>query len=343
VVTMTHFGYVKRLPKATYRAQRRGGKGITATTTREEDYVDQLFVTSTHDMLLFFTNRGRVYSLNCYEVPEAGRTARGTAIVNLLELTGGEKVTAMLPISDASISGHYLVMATREGVIKRTALEEFINLRRTGLIAITPRDEDELISVALTDGKQELLLGTRHGMAIRFSESDVRAMGRQAQGVRSIDRGAGGSGVDMSVVEEGALVLSITENGFGKRTEIEEYRLQSRAGKGIKAMNLTDKTGPLVGQLLVHEGEDILIITDDGTIIRTDAGSISTLSRNTQGVRLMRVGDGAKVVGVARAEAEEDAVEDATICEDAADDDHSDALARFVEDSDTHPEPGNDE
>ena len=304
VVTMTHYGYVKRLPKTTYRAQRRGGKGVIATTTREEDFVEQMYVTSTHDPILFFTNRGRVYQMNCYEIPEAGRTARGTAIVNLLQLSPGEKVTTMLPFPAEKSEGTYLVMATRKGTIKRTELSEFMNLRRAGLIAIVLRDDDELIGVRRTEGDSDILVGTRDGMSIRFHESDMRPMGRSAMGVRSIDLDEGDEVIDVAFVEEGAQVLSITENGYGKRTDIDEYRLQQRGGKGIKAMNLTEKTGNLAAQLLVHDGEDLLLITSDGTVIRTPVNSISVLSRNTQGVRLMRVGEDSKVVCVARAEPE---------------------------------------
>ena len=304
VVTMTHYGYVKRLPKTTYRAQRRGGKGVIATTTREEDFVEQMYVTSTHDPILFFTNRGRVYQMNCYEIPEAGRTARGTAIVNLLQLSPGEKVTTMLPFPAEKSEGTYLVMATRKGTIKRTELSEFMNLRRAGLIAIVLRDDDELIGVRRTEGDSDILVGTRDGMSIRFHESDMRPMGRSAMGVRSIDLDEGDEVIDVAFVEEGAQVLSITENGYGKRTDIEEYRLQQRGGKGIKAMNLTEKTGMLAAQLLVHDDEDLLLITSDGTVIRTPVNSISVLGRNTQGVRLMRVGEDSKVVCVARAEPE---------------------------------------
>ena len=304
VVTLTHYGYVKRLPKTTYRAQKRGGKGIVGATTREEDFVEQMYVVSTHDPLMFFTNRGRVYQLNCYQIPEAGRTARGTAIVNLLQLDAGEKVTAMLPVPAEKVAGHYLIMATKKGVIKRTELSEFTNLRKAGLIALVLREDDELIRVALTDGSYEVLLGTRDGMAIRFPETDMRPMGRNAMGVKSMDLTGDDEVVDMCPVFEDMKVLSITEAGYGKRTDIDEYRVQSRGGKGIKAMNLTEKTGLLTCQLLVHEAEDILLITDDGTVIRTPVESISTLGRNTQGVRLMRVAEGSKVVGVARAEAD---------------------------------------
>ncbi len=316
VVTLTHYGYVKRLPKATYRAQKRGGKGITGATTREEDFVEQLYVTSTHEPIMFFTSRGRVYEKRCYEIPEAGRTARGTAIVNLLQLEGGEKVTAMLPVPEEKVEGHYLIMATKNGLIKRTELSEFQNLRKNGLIAIVLREDDDLIGVALTDGEREVLLGTEQGMAIRFAENDMRAIGRAAMGVKSIELDDGDRVVAMTIVEEGAEVLSLTQLGYGKRTEIDEYRIQSRAGKGIKAMNLTDKTGLLAGQLLVHEGEDLLLITDDGIIIRTPVSAISVQGRNTQGVRIMRVEEGARVVCVARAEPEDD--EDLEILEDAA-------------------------
>ncbi|MBQ3305779.1 MAG: DNA gyrase subunit A [Clostridia bacterium] len=310
VVTLTHYGYVKRLPKATYRAQKRGGKGIVGTTTREEDFVEQMYVVNTHDTLMFFTNRGRVYQLNCYQIPEAGRTARGTAIVNLLQLDAGEKVKALLPVPAEKVAGHYLIMATRNGVIKRTELSEFTNLRKSGLIALVLREDDELIGVALTDGSYEVLLGTRDGMAIRFPETDMRPIGRAAMGVKSIELNPGDAVVDMCPVFPDMKVLSITENGYGKLTEIDEYRVQSRGGKGIKAMNLTPKTGRLTCQLLADEAEDILLITDDGTIIRVPVGSISTLGRNTQGVRLMRVAEESKVVCVARAEAEEEEPEE---------------------------------
>ena len=310
VVTLTHFGYLKRTAVSSYHAQKRGGKGIMGAGTRDDDFMTGMYVTTTHDTLMFFTNRGRVYQLKCYEIPEAGRQARGTAVVNLLQLEGGEKVTAMLPLpKDADLEGKFLIMATRRGVIKRTPVDEFSNLRKSGLIAITPREDDELIGVALTDGSRELMLGTRLGMAIRFSESDARAMGRTAQGVKAIELDGEDEVVDMSVIEGDQTVLSISEYGYGKRTPLDEYRAQTRGGKGIKAMNLTPKTGRLAGQLLVHPGEDILMITDDGQMIRTPADEISELGRNTQGVRLMRVADECHIVCVARAEAEPEEAE----------------------------------
>jgi DNA gyrase subunit A len=305
VVTLTHFGYVKRLPRATYRAQKRGGKGVQGAAAREEDFVEQLYVTSTHDPIMFFTNRGRVFTLYCYEIPEAGRTARGTAIVNLLQLDGGEKVTAMLPMPEKGLDDHYLVMITRYATIKRTSLSEFLNIRKSGLIAIVLREDDELISVALTDGEREIIIGTRQGMAIRFNENNARPIGRAAMGVKAVSLNDGDEAVAMSVIEEGAQVLSFTQWGYGKRTELESYPEQSRAGKGVKAMKLTDKTGLLAGQLLVHDGEDILIITDDGVIIRTPVSDISIQGRNTQGVRIMRVAEGCQIVCIARAGPEE--------------------------------------
>ena len=356
VVTLTHLGYVKRLPKATYRAQRRGGKGIVGATAREEDYVERIYVTNTHDTLMFFTNRGRVHQLHCYEIPEAGRTARGTAIVNLLQLEGGEKVTAMIPVDMSNLEGRYLVMATKQGLIKRTALDEFTNLRKNGLIAIVLREEDDLINVALTEGESDILCGTKGGMAIRFAESEMRPIGRSAMGVKSIELEEGDEVVDMAAVEEGAQVLSITELGYGKRTDIEEYRRQGRGGKGIKAMNLTDKTGPLTAQMLVYPGQDILMITDDGTIIRTSVDNISVQGRNTQGVRIMRVQD-ARVVAICRAEPEEEEADEGESPEVTAETSANeasaegmtaptenttgapDALDRLMEDLEANPEP----
>lgn len=317
-VTLTHFGYVKRVTADTYRAQKRGGKGITGMTTREEDYAEQIFVTSTHTDLMFFTSRGRVFRKTCYEIPEAGRTAKGTAIVNLLQLDGGEKVTTVIPVKEGARG--MLVMTTRNGVIKKTELGEFENIRASGLIAVTLRDDDELIGVALTDGTKELLLGTRGGMSIRFHESDVRAMGRSAMGVKAMDLDEGDEIVSMSVVDEGSQVLTISENGYGKRTEVSEYRVQSRGGKGIKAMQLTDKTGRLAALMLAHEDEDVMMISDDGTIIRTAVADISTQSRSTQGVRMMRLAEGSRVVAVTATEKVEEQPEDAEApAENAAD------------------------
>lgn len=310
VVTLTHFGYVKRIPRTTYRSQNRGGKGVMGMTTREEDYAEKLLVTSTHAEIMFFTNKGRVYSLKGYEIPEAGRTARGTAIVNLLQLDGGEKVTAMIPLPREREEG-YLVMATRNGLIKKTGSDEFANLRKMGLIAIALREDDELIGVELTKGESELIMATRMGQAIRFSESDVRPMGRNSMGVRSIDLAEGDEVISVAKIEEGKQVLGITQNGYGKRTELSEFRAQSRGGKGILAMRLTEKTGLMAAQMLVDENEDIMLITDDGTIIRMPVDGISVIGRVSQGVRVMRVEDEARIVGVTATERDEDDADDA--------------------------------
>lgn len=305
VVTMTHFGYVKRLSQSTYRSQNRGGKGVAALTTREEDFVEQMYIVHSHADLLFFTDRGRVYALKCYEIPEAGRTAKGTAIVNLLQLQGGEKVNMMLPMPEHTGEA-YLMMATRSGLIKKTALSEFVNMRRSGLIAITLVDDDELIGVQLTDGNCEVMLATRNGKAIRFNESTIRATGRTSQGVRSMKLDDDDQVVSMSFIEENKQVLCISDNGYGKRTSQDEYREQGRAGKGIIAMKLTEKTGALASLLMVNEDDEIMMITDDGTIIRTPAADIRECGRATQGVRLMRVAEGSRIMDVDIAAPEDD-------------------------------------
>ena len=305
VVTLTHAGYVKRIAKSTYRAQHRGGKGIMAMTTKEEDYAERMVVVSTHDDLMFFTNLGRVYQIKCYQIPEAGRTARGTAMVNILQISGGEKVTNMIPVP-ADTTGLSLVMATRGGMIKKTPMSEFQNLRKNGLIAIVLKEEDELVNVALTRGNDEILMGTRNGMCIRFSEEYIRTCGRVSMGVKAIRLEEGDYVIDMARIEENSQVLVITAKGYGKRTPCSEYREQARNGKGIRAMMVTDKTGPLAAQLLVQPEEDILLITGDGTIIRARVSDIRLSGRNTQGVRIMRIAEGSEVVAVARSEAEED-------------------------------------
>ena len=305
VVTLTHAGYVKRIAKSTYRAQHRGGKGIMAMTTKEEDYAERMVVVSTHDDLMFFTNLGRVYQIKCYQIPEAGRTARGTAMVNILQISGGEKVTNMIPVP-ADTTGLSLVMATRGGMIKKTPMSEFQNLRKNGLIAIVLKEGDELVNVALTRGNDEILMGTRNGMCIRFSEEHIRTCGRVSMGVKAIRLEEGDYVIDMARIEENSQVLVITAKGYGKRTPCSEYREQARNGKGIRAMMVTDKTGPLAAQLLVQPEEDILLITGDGTIIRARVSDIRLSGRNTQGVRIMRIAEGSEVVAVARSEAEED-------------------------------------
>jgi len=311
VVTLTHEGYVKRVASSVYRAQHRGGRGVSGMNVKETDYTTQMCVVSTHQEIMFFTNRGRVFSLKCYQIPEAGRQARGTAIINLIQITSGEKVSTMLPMPKETDGEFNLVMATRNGMIKKTALEEFRNLRKNGLIAIALREEDELIGVRLSTGEDEMLISSRKGMAIRFNEKHVRAMGRNSIGVRSMKLGAGDEVIDIAVIEPGTRVLCVTSNGYGKRTDPDEYREQGRNGKGIKAMTLTEKTGDLAAMLFVNEEEDILLITDDGTIIRARAADIRICGRSTQGVKLMRLAEGSQVVAVCRAEPEEEPEEEA--------------------------------
>ena len=309
-VTLTHLGYCKRIALDTYRAQNRGGKGVMGQATREEDFVEHLFATSTHSNILFFTNTGRAFQLKCYNIPEAGRTAKGTAIVNLLQLQGGEKITAMFPLT-AGEKGEYLVFATRGGVIKKTPVEEFENIRKGGLIALGLREGDELIGVMLSSGDDEFLVGTRHGKCIRFHEEDVRPMGRTATGVRSILLDEGDEVVDVNRILPGATVLSITERGMGKRTPEAQYRVQSRGGKGVIATAITEKTGELACMKLCDGSEDIMLIRDDGTIIRLPVEQISVTARNTQGVRLMRVDEGTRVVSVALVPHDEEEPEEA--------------------------------
>ena len=333
VVTLTHAGYVKRIAKSTYRAQHRGGKGIMAMTTKEEDYAERMVVVSTHDDLMFFTNLGRVYQIKCYQIPEAGRAARGTAMVNILQISGGEKVTNMIPVP-ADTTGLSLVMATRGGMIKKTPMSEFQNLRKNGLIAIVLKEEDELVNVALTRGNDEILMGTRNGMCIRFSEEHIRTCGRVSMGVKAIRLEEGDYVIDMARIEENSQVLVITAKGYGKRTPCSEYREQARNGKGIRAMMVTDKTGPLAAQLLVQPEEDILLITGDGTIIRARVADIRLSGRNTQGVRIMRIAEGSEVVAVARSEAEEDDLPEESDASVSADLEEGEAPAEAASDLD---------
>jgi DNA gyrase subunit A len=300
VITLTHYGYIKRVSADTYKSQRRGGKGIIGLSTREEDFVESLFVTSTHHFILFFTNKGRVYRLKAYQIPEAGRQAKGTAIVNLLELDQDEKVTTVIPVSEYK-EGLYLIMATKHGTVKKTDLMEYDNIRRGGLIAVALKENDELIGVRLTDGSKDIILVTRHGKSIRFNESDVRPIGRVSQGVRGIRLEKGDYVVGMGTSIEDTSLLVVTENGFGKRTGLDEYRVQTRGGKGILTYRITGKTGKVAGMKLVNEDDDIMLISSDGTIIRMKAREISMLGRATQGVTLMRRNDEeVKVVSVTR-------------------------------------------
>ena len=298
VIALTHFGYIKRMPINTYRSQRRGGKGITGIATREEDFVKQIFTASTHDTILFFSNKGKLYKLRGYEIPEAGRTARGTAIVNLLSLDAGEKISAVIPIQNFA-EGKYLLFSTKNGIIKKTALTEYNSARKTGLLSITLKDEDELIDVRLTDGEDNIVLVTRKGLAITFDEKDVRPMGRTSQGVIGIRLNKDDYVIGMESIISGstATLLAITENGFGKRTELDEYRVQTRGGKGVLTYKITPKTGDIVGIRIVVDSDDVMLITDTGTIIRISAADISILGRSTQGVTLMRTNEG-KVVSI---------------------------------------------
>lgn len=298
VIALTRLGYIKRMPVDTYKSQKRGGKGITGIATREDDFVKEIFTASTHDTILFFSNKGKMYRLRGFEIPEAGRTAKGTAIVNLLNLEGGEKISAIIPIQNFA-EGKYLLMATRNGLIKKTPLAEYDSNRRTGLLGITLKEDDELIDVRMTDGEDNVVLVTRKGMSITFDEKDVRPVGRTAQGVigMRLDEGDYIIGMEPIISGSKATLLAITENGFGKRTELDEYRVQNRGGRGVITYKITPKTGEIVGIKIVTGVEDIMLITDTGTIIRLNTGEISVLGRSTQGVTLMRTNDG-KVVSI---------------------------------------------
>ncbi|MDO4282112.1 MAG: DNA gyrase subunit A [Clostridia bacterium] len=310
VVTLTHFGYVKRIAADVYRSQRRGGKGLTAMNTREEDFVEHLFVTSTHDYIMFFTNNGRAFRLKAYELPEAGRTAKGTAIVNLLQLAQGEKIAAVIPVKDYN-EDLYVLMATRNGLIKKTKLSEYSNIRKTGIQGITLKEDDELIDVRLTDGSNDIVMVTRSGLSIRFTEEDVRAVGRTSMGVKGITLSKDDKVVGMEPIsDENGYILAITENGFGKRTEIEEYRRQGRSGKGVLTYKTTAKTGHIIGVKIVNDDDDIMMITDTGIVIRINVKDISVLGRNTQGVTLMRTSDGGKVINIAKLPTEEENIEE---------------------------------
>ena len=306
VVALTHFGYIKRMPIDTYRSQKRGGKGIIGTATREEDFVKQIFTASTHDTILFFSNKGKLYRLRGYEIPEAGRTAKGTAIVNLLRLDNGEKISAVIPITNFE-DGKYLLMATKNGLIKKTALKDFDSTRKTGLLSITLKDDDELIDVRLTDGEDNVVLVTSKGLSITFDEKDVRPVGRSAQGVIGIrlDDKDFVIGMESIIASKDATLLAITEHGFGKRTELSEYRVQNRGGRGVITYKVTPKTGNIVGIRIANGDEDVMMITDKGTIIRLKVEEISILGRATQGVTLMRTNDGGKVVSIELIQQEE--------------------------------------
>jgi DNA gyrase subunit A len=299
VITLTHYGYIKRTKIDNYRSQKRGGKGISGLTTREDDFVTDIYTTSTHHHLLFFTNKGKVYKLRAWNIPEAGRHARGTAIVNLLEVDPDETVSAVIPITGDE-KNMYLFMATRHGMVKKTPLSQYENIRRGGLIAVTLNENDELIEVRLTDGSHDILLITRNGMSIRFREMDVRPIGRTAKGVIGIRLDDNDEVISMLRYNEDTTLLVVAENGFGKRTELDEYKIQNRGGKGVLTYKVTEKTGILVGAKLVDEEDDIMLINSNGIIIRMHVNEISILSRVTQGVTLMRTSEDNKVVSIAR-------------------------------------------
>lgn len=305
VITITHQGYIKRLNIDTYRSQKRGGRGVTGMGTKEEDFVVHLFVATTHHNILFFTNRGRVYRLKAYEIAEASRTAKGTAVVNLLPLEPNEKITAVIPIKEFA-EKRFLFMATRKGIVKKTELTEFDTARKGGLIAINLDEDDDLIDVKLTNGEQHIILGTRDGMAIHFAEKEVRVMGRTAHGVKGISLEPGDVVVGVDVVKPDNEVLTVSEEGYGKRTLVREYRTQSRGGKGVINLKVTEKTGKVVGLKLVRPGQELMMITSDGIVIRIEIDEISVISRNTQGVTLMRTGAKDKVVALATVEKKTD-------------------------------------
>ncbi|AEP00484.1 MULTISPECIES: DNA gyrase subunit A [Heyndrickxia] len=304
-ITLTHNGYIKRLPISTYRSQKRGGRGVQGMGTNEDDFVEHLLTTSTHDTILFFTNKGKVYKKKGYEIPEYGRTAKGIPIVNLLEIDKDEWINTMIRVEDF-VEDWFLFFTTKKGISKRTPVTEFANIRTNGLIAIHLKEEDELISVKLTDGHKDIIIGTKNGMLIRFPETDVRSMGRSATGVKGITLSGDDEVVGMEILEENDDVLIVTKNGYGKRTKGSEYRIQSRGGKGLKTCNITSKNGPLVAVKTVTGEEDIMLITAGGVLIRMAVGDISVLGRNTMGVKLIRLGDEEYVATVAKVEKDEE-------------------------------------
>nr|WP_017553120.1 DNA gyrase subunit A [Heyndrickxia coagulans] len=304
-ITLTHNGYIKRLPISTYRSQKRGGRGVQGMGTNEDDFVEHLLTTSTHDTILFFTNKGKVYKKKGYEIPEYGRTAKGIPIVNLLEIDRDEWINTMIRVEDF-VEDWFLFFTTKKGISKRTPVTEFANIRTNGLIAIHLKEEDELISVKLTDGHKEIIIGTKNGMLIRFPETDVRSMGRSATGVKGITLSGDDEVVGMEILEENDDVLIVTKNGYGKRTKGSEYRIQSRGGKGLKTCNITSKNGPLIAVKTVTGEEDVMLITAGGVLIRMAVGDISVLGRNTMGVKLIRLGDEEYVATVAKVEKDEE-------------------------------------
>ena len=306
VVTITHVGYIKRISANTYKSQKRGGKGVAAHSTRENDFVKHLFMTTTHHYIMFFTNKGKVYRLKTYEIPEASRTAKGTAIVNILPLEPDEKITAVFPVKEFT-DHEYLVMATRKGIIKKTAMNEYNSSRKSGIIGITLAEDDELIEVKLTDGNKNIILGTENGYAISFKEGDVRSIGRVSMGVRGIKLTDDDTVIGMDILEESQHMLTVTENGYGKLTKSSLYPVQNRAGKGVLNYKLTSKTGAITGILCIDKVEsDVMIISKDGTVIRMEAEDISTMGRSTSGVRLMKLSEEVKIATITKVTKAED-------------------------------------
>jgi len=308
VVTISHQGYIKRNAAGLYRAQRRGGRGKIGATTRDEDFVEHLFVASTHSYLLFFTTIGKVYWLKVHEIPQAGRAARGRAITNLLSLKPEEKLSAVLPVREFQ-EGRHLLFATRRGLVKKTDLMQYASPRPSGIIAIALEEGDEVIGVRLTDGASQVILSTRDGQAIRFKEEEARSMGRATYGVVGMRLDQGDEVVALDLVESGATLLAVAENGYGKRTEMDEYRLTRRGGKGIITMRTTDKTGRVIGVQMVTDEDQIMLVTSGGTVIRLRVNEIRIIGRNTQGVRLIDLEEGERVASVARLAEREDEAE----------------------------------
>lgn len=311
VITITHVGYVKRLPSSTYRAQKRGGRGVAAHATRENDFVEHMFMTTTHHYIMFFTNKGKVYRMKAYEIPEAGRTAKGTAIVNILPLEQGEKITAVIPVKEF-LDTEYLVMATRNGIVKKTALTEYDSSRKSGIIGINLADDDELIAVKMTDGTKNIILGTQMGYAITFSEEDTRPIGRVSMGVRGIKLADEDKVVGMDIAEENHHILTVTDKGYGKLTKTSLYPIQKRSGKGVQNYKLSKKTGFVCGLCCIDKDEnDVMMISNDGVVIRMDAGGISSMGRSTGGVKVMRLdGDDIDIAAIAKVNKEEDLPEE---------------------------------
>ena len=331
VITMTRLGYIKRMTVDNFRSQNRGGRGIKGMQTLEDDFIEELLMTTTHHFVMFFTNTGRVYRLKAYEIPEAGRTARGTAIINLLQLMPGERITAVIPINKFE-SGKYLMMATKKGLVKKTPVQEYANVRKTGLAAIALRDDDELIEVKCTDNKKDVLLATKDGMCIRFKESDVRTTGRISMGVRGINLEDGDEVVGMQLNSQGDYLLVVSENGMGKRTSISEFTCQNRGGKGVKCYKITEKTGNVIGTKAVSEENEIMIITTEGIIIRIPCSGISILGRITSGVKLINLSEGVKVASFAKVREKDEEKPDISTTEEGVKEADTDEMADLEQD-----------